>query len=511
MKFQKIFLFVWLSLFCLASCQQGVDLGDDVALAQIPSTTSSVTAINIKQIMDKADYENVVKMDFYQDMVKESTRRTPSLAAVLNDPYKSGVDLDGQAYFIQDLDMSGEVPYNALVVNLKDKSAFETLVKSENPQVQTEEGFSYVEPQRGSIIAWNDQIAVMGAGGAKTDLSKKTTNIFNTTAETSVATNKDLQKCLNQNADISSWFGSDAIVEKEGQKLSGELIMAGFSKDMLKGNFAHSYFNFENGKINSTSEYTINPELSKEFGILFKDKSNTDFTKFIPSTNLLFATSGALSMEGVNEALTKRGGDFLINPKLKPFGLNTNDISKAFDGDFVAAGFRSPDSKDPNMLIGLKINDRTTFNKFLELGIEFEVINKVNDNLYEVSNRMLQRSVSGTSQIAIQDDLLFLSNDANIINQITAGGYSKADRISKKANNVLQDNILGGFINFEEMAKQNTDGDFNMENLENAIFRFDNDDGDFKIEMKDKDVNSLKQIFQWLNNQYQKEKGNNVI
>ena len=512
MQFPKMFLLICIGFFFFTSCQQNSILNNDVALSQVPATTSSVTAINIKQMMEKADFKEVVKMDFYQDMVKEATKRTPSIAAVLNDPYQSGVDLNANAYFIQDLDVSGQLPFNALIVNIKDKAAFEKLAKAEGKnQVNSGDGFSYVQPDGGSIIAWNDKVAVMGAGGAKSDVKGKTANIFSTTAETSVAQNKDLQRCLAKSADISSWFGSDELAEKAGKEMGMQLAMAGFSKDMLKGNFAHSHFNFENGQVDATSTYTVNPELSKEFGILFKDEVNTDFTKYISGNNLIFATTGALSMEGVNQAITKRGVNALANGQLREFGLTTDDIAKAVDGDFVVAGFYTPDSDQPNMLIGTKINDRATFDKFLNLGIEFEMIKKLDDNLYEVNNKTLQTNTTGTSQLVIQDDIMFLANDAEMITQIKSGGYSKADRISNKANDVLQDNIMGGFMNFEQMAKYNTDKDVNLEELEDAIFRFDGDDGTFKLEMKDKDINSLKKIFQWLNEKYKTDKSNNVI
>ena len=91
------------------------------------------------------------------------------------------------------------------------------------------------------------------------------------------------------------------------------------------------------------------------------------------------------------------------------------------------------------------------------------------------------------------------------------GGYSEADKISSKANDVLQNNIMGGYINFEHISEYAKDEDVDLKGFEDASFRFDSDDGDFKIEMKDKDVNSLKKIFQWLNEKYKKDKGGSVI
>ena len=511
MKFQKISLFAILGLFFFYSCKQSVNIGNDKALAQLPATTSSITAINMKQLMDKADFQEVIKMEFYQDMVTKATRQTPSIAAVLNDPYQSGVDLDANAYFIQDLDVSGNIPFNALVVNIKDQATFEALAKTNDNNVMTGEGFSYVQPDGGSIIAWNNEIAVMGAGGAKSNLKGKTAEIFNTTEETSVANNNDLQKCLAKNADVSYWFGSDEMAEKAGKQMGMQLAMAGFSKDMLKENFVHSHFNFDNGKVDAVSSYTINPDLAKEFGILFKDESNTDFTKYIPAKDLVFATSTALSMDGVNEALTKRGVNALINGQLREFGLKSDDIAKAIDGDLLVAGFQNPASDNPDMLIGMKINDRSTFDQFIALGTEYEVLKKVGDDLYEIKDRSLQGSMKGTSQAVIENDILFISNNANVIAQIQEGGYSTADRISRKGQKSLQDNIMGGYINFDHISEYADKNEVDLKGIEDATFRFDGDDGDIKLELKEKDVNSLKKMFQWMNEKYKKDKSNNVI
>ena len=511
MKFQKISLFLFLGFLFLNSCKQGVNTENDAALSQIPSTTSSITAINIKQLMEKADFQEVIKMNFYQNMVSEATRSTPSIAPVLIDPYQSGVDLDANAYYIQDLDVSGKFPFNALVVNIKDKATFETLAKANNNNVMTGEGFSYVQPDGGSIIAWNDKIGVMGAGGAKSSLNEKIAKIFSTTDETSVANNNDLQKCLAKDADIAYWFGSDELAESAGKKMGMELAMAGFSKDMLKENFVHSYFNFENGKVDAVSTYTINPDLAKEFGILFKDEINTDFTKYLPAKDLVFATSGALSMEGVNEAITKRGANALANGQLREFGLKTDDVAKAFDGDFVVAGFHNPASDNPDLLIGIKINDKKTFDKFIDLGTEYEVLKKVGDNLFEIKNKDLQKNTNGTSQMLIENDILFIGNNAAVLAQIQAGGFSGADRISEKGQTTLQNNIMGGYIDFEHMNDYTDKSDVDLKGLEDATFRFDGDDGDFKIEMKEKDINSLKKIFQWMNEQYKKDKKSSAI
>ena len=85
MKFQKIIFLAIISLSLFAtSCKNGTSLKED-AMVNIPANSSSVSAINVKRLMDKADFESMQKMSFYQDFIKDASQGNPGVEAILKD------------------------------------------------------------------------------------------------------------------------------------------------------------------------------------------------------------------------------------------------------------------------------------------------------------------------------------------------------------------------------------------------------------------------------------------
>ena len=203
MKFQKILFLsiISISLF-LTSCENESSLKED-AIINIPANSSSVSAINIKSLMDKADFKSMQKMSFYQDFILNVSRGNPGLETVLNDPYASGVNLDANVYLVQEVDiMNPESAFTGVVASISDKAAFKNLLASNTKndnQFIAGEGFEYIEVDRKTIVAINDDIVVMGIGqGEESNLKFGIESIFKTTKETSIIGNKDVKKCFSK-------------------------------------------------------------------------------------------------------------------------------------------------------------------------------------------------------------------------------------------------------------------------------------------------------------------------
>ena len=113
------------SLFLL-SCSKDVANKEDVGLQHIPKTASSVSVINLKNLMQKADFEAVQQMDFYQASIEDMKKEGEEVAAaILENPEQSGVDLDKNAYLTYLLDANNpENIFIGLVLNLKDEGGF---------------------------------------------------------------------------------------------------------------------------------------------------------------------------------------------------------------------------------------------------------------------------------------------------------------------------------------------------------------------------------------------------
>ncbi len=505
MKFQKIIFLAIISLSLLiTSCKNDSSLTED-AIVNIPANSSSVSAINVKRLMEKADFEAMQKMSFYKDFIKDASQGNPGLEAVLKDPYASGVNLDANVYLVQDVDiMNPESAFMGVVASLSDKEDFKKLLTSDrNPDIKSEEGYEYFTANRRTIVAWNDDIAVMGTSqGYGADLKAGVQSIFNTTKETSIVTNEDLKKCFSKKADITSWFCSNKMAEAS----KGKLGMAGFiiTPAMLTENYAHSYFNFEKGSIISESNYDLNEKLTAEFSHVFKDKVKTDFSKFVPADDLIFAFTGALDMKGINMILTNKSMTGMADMSMKQYGLTTEDIAKTIDGDFLVTSHAKSDGENPNILVAVKINDMDGFQKIIDLGKDYDMIESAGDGLYKMAG--LMGVAKDAPMFYVTDGMLFVGDGRATIPALQAGDYGKNGTVAKNIKNIFSKNIMGGYVDFNNIGNY-LDGmgiDFNA--MKNATMELNRDNGTMKLNMTDEKKNALKSIIEWTNKNYE-EKG----
>ena len=101
---------------------------------------------------------------------------------------------------------------------------------------------------------------------------------------------------------------------------------------------------------------------------------------------------------------------------------------------------------------------------------------------------------------------IFASFDLDLINAIKDG--SVEGKVDKKLMNKISGNVFGMFMDYQVFAEM-TKEDFNIDitTLEIAAKR---KNSDFKLNFKDTNSNSLKQLFEMLNALYLKEKTNAV-
>ena len=504
MKFQKIIFLAIISLSLLAtSCKNGTSLKED-AIVNIPANSSAVSAINVKRLMDKADFESMQKMSFYQDFIKDASQGNPGVEAVLKDPYASGVNLDANVYLVQDVDiMNPEGAFMGVVASLDDKAAFKNLLASNgNAEFKSAEGYEYFVADRKTIVAVNDDIVVMGISqGDGTDLKVAVDGIFNTTKETSIVSNEDLKKCFSKKADITSWFSSNKMAEAA----KGKMGMAGFiiSPNMLTENYAHSYFNFEKGAIVSESNYDFNEKLSDEFRHVFKDKVKTDFSEYVPAENLIFAFTGALDMKGINMILTNKSMTGMADMSLKQYGLTTEDLAKTIDGDFLVTSHAKSGSDNPNMLMAVKINDMKGFQKIIDLGIDYEMIESKGDGLYQMSG--LMGPDDDMPMFYVTDGMLFVGDGKSTIPALQSGDYAKNGLVSKNVTSIFSKNIMGGFVDFQNIGNYLDEVGVDFKAMKDATMELNRDNGTMKLNMTDKNKNALKSIIDWTNKNYEKK------
>ncbi len=497
----KIFLFLFLSVSILiSSCSKPLSSTDDT-LNSIPKDVSMVTSIDVNSILEKADFENVKEMAFYQELISETARYNATLSQVLANPGQSGIDLSKNMYISHMLNSDNpEEVFVAIIASVKDRGALEKLINS-NPSLKSRKQGNFDLAMKGSqSVAWNDEKVVLGMTNSYNDPTGNIEKFFNTTAENSIAGDADLNKAISGNHDIKSWMSSNAIANSPA--LKNALTMASISPDAIKDNFIHSYVDFNEGAIESRSDMYLQSALVEDINLCFKDNLSSDFSSYIPA-NASSATTVSLDLEGVQSVLQKKGVLMMANFGLKEYGLTVEDIASTFGGDLLF--YSTPGSGNaPIGTFAANINNKEKLSKFLSLATDYRLLEKESDNLYNFAGSSMMAG-DYKIQLLIQDKMIVISSNPSQIAKIAAGGYSGSERLDKAKVKALKNNIFSGFVDFEEMMSRSGGNNFNLDvdlNFEDMNFSANRKNSTFKLNFKDKNVNSLKQLFESINEIY---------
>ncbi len=500
-------LFALIGLFIFSACaDSSTGIARQDTITSIPSSVSMVTAVDVPSIMKKMDFEAVQKMSFYQKAIEEATHENPLFGKVLEDPTASGIDLSKNIYTAYDMDAKKLGNYfNYAIANVADVSKLENMIaEADFGDVATKEGYKVVKPNRKQIIAWSDQMVVAGMALGYMDTEAAIERIFTTDEENSIASNKDLRKCLKKQHDVSSWMSSNGIAENPDAKMGSGF--AGIKADDLKDNFIHGHLDFNDGAINSVSSFFLKKGLTKDFDLFFKDEVNTNFSKYVPTENIGFGFTAALDIKGIKQVLKEQGmaGQY-VDFALQDYGLSMDDIAATFDGDLFFGAYPGASKDDGHGIFATKLSSDEVIFEVLKAGVELGAIEKIADSRYRLKGRssaeMNPFGKNGEGYLMVNDGFLYASSSEAVLDQIAAGGFAKND-FSKKITNLSQDNIFALLTDFAALKKVVEDADFSL--LNDLEFTTARKGGTFNLSFKDENENSLKQLMEAIERNYEK-------
>lgn len=500
-----IFVLV-LSVFLLNSCSDrnsrserlmGSANLNDATLAYVPADANTVTTVNVQSIMDKMDFDAVKDMEFYQDAKKEMEQKNPELVYLMEDPKNSGIDLSKNMYMFTDMSSKDDL-FMASMLTIKDKSKFAAMIqksgKEEGIEVEEKPEYSYAKTSSKSAVIFNDKIAVMGAGENEAELEAKLVNILTNKPSKSITSNKKFKENFKGSHDFYS-FQSFDVAEKMLDGQSEEMLEAlGLTKEDLKGNNMAMYGDFKDGKVEAISEMHLNKNVKEVFSAVVKSKISTDFSKYIPSENLMGAATMALNLKGINTLINEQlgvaqGADFYMNNMLD---ISRYDLVKAFDGDAFMAAYGDDNSKNPEMLAGLKIGDKKLFNQLMDKLKKKGVLSEIDRNVYSV------RFIVDTGyRITVKSNVILVGT-TSAMNNIEDGNFRA---ISKSRLNDLS----GSFGMFADMSMvQKLYPEISMNKLDDFTASGSLEGGKSTLNFKEKDQNSLKLLMELFNEMYKK-------
>ena len=517
---KKIHLFptlLALSLIIFLSSCQSEPRGSHDALGYLPENTEMVTAINIKNMMDKARFGQVVQMEFYQEILKEARGESPVIAGILEKPERSGVDLDKNVYVSQEMNPEdGTDRFMTAIFSLKDVEAFEKMMEEVDFQVvPASRNFSYSSPDSRTILAWNESVLIFGAGKTKMDLEEKMESYFNRDPDNSIANNKNLQKCLSGDFDVANWTSTKFFLE--GVDTKSIEFFANLDKVDVEDNYMHNLLNFEDGEVTVHTDLYIRKKLMNDLSLFLKKEVKTDFVAALPAEDLIGFATGAMDLKGINQVLIEKYSKGLADQGLDKFGIKTNDLKDALNGDVAVAMYATNGMHRPKMIVGMGVADREKLDQMIQAGTASGIFEKHGENLYKIDPvqlEVVERDSVNVQPVNKANGFFLVQNDKVFMldGQETVDYFQSSEKGPKNVEVAIGDLI--GAHSFSGFASVNglKNLDQRMELIEfESIRTWGNlKTIDTVMKTEDDDVNSLHAIFKQLNEEFLERQGEKV-
>lgn len=503
----KRFRLHWLPLLALlimaASCQSEHENRTE-ALKYIPDDINSLTIIDVPDLMDKANYDALIELPAYKRFILKAAHENATIAAVMEDPRRSGLDVSQHFYLVANQDMlsrrSMNKGYVAFVAPVESKEDLEQNMAALDIQfVPASQNFGHSDMD-GMHIVWNDEVLIMGFGAAMPDLQDKIESFLNTTPKNSIYTNNNLQKSLDRDFDIANWTRIDPFLEQASDDLF--TTMLGIDRKDLSDNYINSYLHFREGEIEGESYFDLKRGLTNDLQLLFKDEVKTKFGKYMPGGNLVGMMAAAVDLKGINQLLIEKHVKGAGMQKLKEYGLSFDDVIRAFTGE-VAIGLYAGADRSAEPLVVLPIEKRNRFRALLDFALDKEILEDLGDSRYAMKggaydDAMFQRV----------GDMLYISSDEALLDQIAKDRFERGGRTIENMADLMSDNIFSAFANMEALQRIETDfRDMPFEEFKTYANR---KKAAFVLKMKDGDSNALWQFFNEMNNIILREGGDSI-
>jgi hypothetical protein len=522
MKCFKSILYLFVTAcITVTSCKPDVASSDQLSL--IPGDAKVVFEIHGNEIFSKSGLNSPDDFQMLGLLKMGNTKAYNFVESLLKGSKEAGISAEKVLFY------SSGIPDWAVIIPVSDRANLEKWLKEAGtPEPSNEGEFSYIAD--GFSLAWNDNLAIISAADNRNQIAER----FNPKKDGLLAVNDDFKQYAEKNADIRVWLRYGFITDLYTNILffapssfSGEDIADLSLLKEFENISIHSYINFENGKITGSGSLHPAEEVAKlkEKFPVFKSSFNTAILKDLPeqsylAVNAFFDVKAYFSimreyLEKIIEN-TQKLSDYYSedrNDELSDF-LNSSELKSVLDalgGDILLSihGFNKGLITYPLASIVFTVNGESAFK---------DILNLIPKDAYREQNGYYAVSVSKTFipvYFAYKDSRVFVSNDLEAVTGFVDGLKSKtfADNPIGK---VMTDKMVLYFnLDFETYPKdikmflQNIMGqEFNIFTsivgiYENMYFSSDADyNSEFVLQLKNKDVNALKQILKQVEQVY---------
>ncbi|RMG83180.1 MAG: hypothetical protein D6714_10175, partial [Bacteroidetes bacterium] len=148
-----------------------------------------------------------------------------------------------------------------------------------------------------------------------------------------------------------------------------------------------------------------------------------------------------------------------------------------------------------------------TFQKIIAAAVEKGALSDLGNGQYKILTVGIPGGFSisqgaGFGQMLVKEDLIFLSNDAEILSQIQSGNLQKSDKTARKLSDLMKNNTIAGLFQMQNLGALSEE--LSAVRFEEMMFNVNGKGADMKLNLREKQKNSLKAIFEMINEQYKK-------
>lgn len=483
---------------CSSDFNEALNL--DEAQNHIPENAALVLTYQPAQLMDKGGYEEALRWPVAQDLLLEAESENAYFARIMKNPAESGVDLDKRFYFVAGVDVKNiqfSPNYAYYLFSIADLDQFEKLWhEMDLPVKPGTRDRQYFSEDGEAFIAWTDTWGIAGRNKSKT-AEEDLNAIIDMNAWSSLAVNRNFRKCLDKEADVALWMGSNGLAESINE--TGLNILANFSEKDLKDNYLHHFLHFENGQIRTESEFFIKKKIRTDLDLLFRDKVKTDFSGVLPEGNIQAVMTAALNPAGINQILIEKYAKRAVAEAANRQGLSFDDLLQALDGDIALVAYKN-DSKSEGLFIA-KIAKKDQLNSLLDIALDKGVLSQISEHFYAVNfEEEAGKNFKLKGKLLIKGDLIYLgaSESGVLFDKIREEQFIQPGRL-KDLRQLQKENIFSFFA----PVFQSPWGDRIA--VENVSARADRKSAEVKITLENKEENSLRQFMRTIQKETRRE------
>lgn len=475
----------------------------------IPSNASQVISINLKSLADKAgtnDKENKEAMQKLTDALKSGMNAATfqQLEAILKDPAKSGVDINAPIYLFN----APAMPYTTIVAKIANEDDLLQLLEVTEKEELTShvveaDGYSFADVNKQALLAFTPTTFMIVVYNRASQLEKAKEGIaalLKQTPENRINTGEAFKKMQKLNGDMNMLVSSSSLLGNIANQMN-----YGMPKNIdLKDLMALGSLSFEKGKIEMKIEYyTENAEVKAILEKLMKSTRPVEntFLKYFPKSTLALFSIGVNGDELYNvlQENEQFRNEFSITK-----AAEVKDLFSKFQNDITVGLINVTLSSNPSFLAYASIKDsaplKALYEKKAELGLKRgEDIVKLNEDeyLYKSRNTNIFFGIRDKQMYATNDELLYKNACKNADPSAKGTDFAsgmKGNRLAFVINTeaVLELPVIKMMVGFGGQEYSTYYSLLN--NISYLEIVDDGFDANATLQLKDKNVNALKQI-----------------